>query len=193
MRLKYRLFFADVNTSTVWKSMGQECLRKFASWPLNFSDSYHSLFHLSLFYRLGYLALSLGLLCIGAVDTPFQDGDRAAQFRHSLFGPYSAPPTVRYCGVPSLWEELPPPESFYIGSSSPDGGSGNRSVIVSDPSIQIPHVKWKCCDAFPSREITGPKNTQNWHHFTRTSSSTHSNYLCLLTLLHLILLSPFSM
>ena len=46
--------------------------------------------------------------------------------------------------------------------------------------------KEKCCDAFPGREITGPKNTQNhffwnWHHFTRTSSSTHSNYLCLLT------------
>ena len=46
MRLKYRPFIADVNTSTVWKSMGHECLRKFASWPLNFSDSYHSLFHL---------------------------------------------------------------------------------------------------------------------------------------------------
>ena len=44
-----------------------------------------------------------------------------------------------------------------------------------------------------NREITGPKNTQNWHHFTRTSSSTHSNYLCLLTLLHLVLLSPLSM
>ena len=53
--------------------------------------------------------------------------------------------------------------------------------------------KQKCCDAFPGREITGPKNTQNWHHFTRTSSSTHSNYLCLLTLLHLVLLSSFSM
>ena len=46
MRLKYRPFIADVKTSTVWKSMGHECLRKFASWPLNFSDSYHSLFHL---------------------------------------------------------------------------------------------------------------------------------------------------
>ena len=45
----------------------------------------------------------------------------------------------------SLTKELPPPESFYIGSSSPDGGSGIRSMIVSDPSIQIPHVKKKCC------------------------------------------------
>ena len=53
--------------------------------------------------------------------------------------------------------------------------------------------KEKCCDALPGREITGPQNTQNWHHFTRTSSSTHSNYLCLLTLLHLVLLSSFSM
>ena len=44
-----------------------------------------------------------------------------------------------------------------------------------------------------NREITGPKNTQNWHHFTRTSSSTHSKYLRLLTLLHLVLLSSFSM
>ena len=53
--------------------------------------------------------------------------------------------------------------------------------------------KEKCCDAFPGCQITGPQNTQNWHHFTRTSSSTHSNYLCLLTLLHLVLLSSFSM
>ena len=43
----------------------------------------------------------------------------------------------------STVRELPPPESFYIGSSSPDGGSEIRSVIVSDPSIQIPHVKKK--------------------------------------------------
>ena len=40
-----------------------------------------------------------------------------------------------------LLEELPPLESFYIGSSSPDGGSVFSGVIVSDPSIQIPHVK----------------------------------------------------
>ena len=42
-----------------------------------------------------------------------------------------------------LVRELPPPESFNIGSSSPDGGSGIRSVTVSDPSIQIPHIKKK--------------------------------------------------
>ena len=85
-----------------------------------------------------------------------------------------------------------PAESFYIGSSSPDGGSVFRSVIVSDPSIQIPHVKKSAAIQWPHREITGPQNTQNWHHFTQTSSSTHSNYLCLLTLLHLVLLSSFS-
>ena len=36
---------------------------------------------------------------------------------------------------------VPPPESFYIGSSSPDGGSKIRRIIGSDTLIQIPHVQ----------------------------------------------------
>ena len=83
---------------------------------------------------------------------------------------------------------------FTLGHHLPTVGAESASVIVSDPSIQIPHVKKKMLPTqWPSREIKGPQNTQNWHHFTRTSSSTHSNYLCLLTSLHLVLLSPFSM
>ena len=62
-----------------------------------------------------------------------------------------------------------------------------RPINTDSPRKKSVAVQW------PNREIPGPKNTQNWHHFTRTSSSTHSNYLCLLTLLHFVLLSPFSM
>ena len=69
-----------------------------------------------------------------------------------------APPWLRAC----------------IGSSSPDGGSKIRRVIVSIPSIQIPHVQKSVAVQWPNREIPGPQNTQDWHHFTRTSSSTHS-------------------
>ena len=37
-----------------------------------------------------------------------------------------------------------------------------RSVIGSDPSIQIPHVKKKSVAVqWPNPGITGPKNTQN--------------------------------
>ena len=77
-----------------------------------------------------------------------------------------------------------------------DGGSVIRSVIVSDPSIQIPHVKMKVLRMhFPKPQNHRPQKHPEltpFYHVYRTSSSTHSNYLCLLTLLHLILLSPFS-
>ena len=56
-----------------------------------------------------------------------------------------------------LWEELPPPESLYIGSSSFDGGSVFSNVIVSHPSIQIPHVKKSAATRFQAAKSQAPK------------------------------------
>ena len=56
------------------------------------------------------------------------------------------------------WEELPPPESFYIESSSPEGGSKIRRIIGSDPSIQIPHIPKSVAVQWPNRENSRPQS-----------------------------------
>ena len=40
-------------------------------------------------------------------------------------------------------------------------------INTDSPRKKSAAIQW------PHREIKGPKNTQNWHHFTWTSSSTH--------------------
>ena len=63
----------------------------------------------------------------------------------------------------------------------------NRERPINTDSPRKKKKKKSVAVQWPNREIPGPKNTQNWHHFIRTSSSTRSYYLCLLTLLHLVL------
>ena len=47
-----------------------------------------------------------------------------------------------------------------IGSSSPDGGSVFSNVIVSHPSIQIPHVKKSAATRFQAAKSQAPKTSR---------------------------------
>ena len=77
-----------------------------------------------------------------------------------------------------------------MGSSSPDGGSGIRSVIVSDPSIQIPHVKKSAATCGQAAKSQAPKTPRTDTILPECLLAHTLNYLlCLLTLLHLVLLS----
>ena len=56
------------------------------------------------------------------------------------------------------------------------------------PSIQIPHLKKSAAMRGQAAKLQAPKTPRT---DTRTSSSTHSYYLCLFTLLYLVLCHPF--
>ena len=80
------------------------------------------------------------------------------QAQHKRDQAYKSSPICSKQACPSERNSrVPPPESLYIGSSSPDGGSVFSNVIVSHPSIQIPHVKKTAATRFQAAKSQAPK------------------------------------